>query len=102
MYIGGRRCSELALLSDGNLVASAPAGHGTRLAIEVVVSLPGRDLVIDGGSLLFDYTPPTISRLDPPSGRVDSGDTITVLGIDFGEAPEVCRPEARRQRRAPS
>lgn len=85
LTVGGAAASNITVVSDTEITATTPAG--TEGAADVVVTTAGgSDTLADG----YTYEPlpppvPTITAIDPATGTVAGGETVTVTGSGFNE-----------------
>ncbi|HTZ88174.1 MAG TPA: IPT/TIG domain-containing protein [Solirubrobacteraceae bacterium] len=89
----------LAILTGGSLVAwgynpDGQLGNGSNLnsPVPVAVSGLGQVVGISGGgshSLALGPPPPSVSGLNPTRGQQQGGTTVTITGVNFGEATAV-------------
>jgi hypothetical protein len=80
--VGGTECTNLTLVSSGKIVALTPAGAGAYQPLKVVRELYG--IKSRGGGVSFSYLAPRVKSIEPSSGRIGAGDTITIVGDNFG------------------
>jgi hypothetical protein len=80
--VGGRSCTNLTLVSDGKVVAMTPAGEGAYQPVKLIREAYG--IKNRGGGVSFSYLAPRVLSINPSSGRIGAGDTITIKGDNFG------------------
>ncbi|MET8629840.1 IPT/TIG domain-containing protein [Kitasatospora sp. NPDC004669] len=73
----GSAPAAFTVVSDSDLVATAPAGSGT---VQVTVTTPGGT----SNSLAYTYTaPPVVTTIVPTQGPASGGNTVTLTGSGF-------------------
>ena len=100
VFIGGRACREVKMLSDSELECTAPDFIGANLSVVVIVGNQSTMLLSTGRrahalmdlpdhvekseKVLFSYDPPVVSHMFPDVGPTTGNITVTFKGINFG------------------
>jgi len=85
LQIGSTTAVGLEVLSAHQMVARTTEGSGRLLdvGLDVVVGQPSVESLADS-RVHFNYEPPLIHRLRPPRNNLGAGDTLTIIGQNFG------------------
>ncbi|WBP91292.1 beta strand repeat-containing protein [Kitasatospora cathayae] len=93
VHFGSAAATNVTVISDSQVTATAPAGTGTVL---VTTTTPGGTSTIGLGNAYYTYVAlPVISSLSPAQGSVSGGDDVLIRGsnltytdaVFFGTAP---------------
>ena len=85
VQLGSRACTITASLSAHKLVCQVPPGTGRALPVTIeetyrrAAALPAA-----APTVFFNYQPPVVFGVEPPSSQLDGGARITVSGTSFG------------------
>jgi hypothetical protein len=85
VLLGSRTCTITASLSAHELVCQVPPGTGRALPVRIeetyrrAAALPAAPPTV-----FFNYQPPVVFGVEPPSSQLDGGARITVSGTSFG------------------
>lgn len=67
--------------TDTQIVVTTPAG--TVGPVDVIIQVPGDDVVVDDGFTYTTDAPFTVTRLTPDAGPTGGGQTVTITGTGF-------------------
>lgn len=91
VYVSGEACAPVLLRSRHQVVCVAPAGSGTGVLLSITSTAaggPGGPGVVQ--ALTLTYVPPAITNVSSTAlPRCIGGDTVRVVGSDFGTSPTV-------------
>jgi hypothetical protein len=78
---GTAAAASFSFVSDGDVTAASPTGTGT---VDITVVTPaGTSATSFSDQFTYNAPPPTVSSVDPVSGTIDGGDTVTITGSGF-------------------
>jgi hypothetical protein len=75
------------VIDDNTLIALTPAGSDG--SMDVTVTTDGGTSATSAADLYTIVPPPTVTGVDPATGSVDGGESITISGSGFTDATEV-------------
>ena len=82
--VGNTDCPPVTWLSDNAIRATVPNGEGKGIQTSVAIAGQSSNLVA-----AFSYDPPSITALIYSTSNTDGGNTITILGYNFGTSSAV-------------
>ena len=86
MSFGARAASNVTVVSDTQVTATAPVGSGT---VDVRVTTPNGTSIVAPADQYTYTSGPTVGALNPSSGPTTGGNTVTITGTSLTNASAV-------------